>query len=805
MPRSSRPVRRSAPAPPPKPRPAPAPPERRFLVSELLSERQRGELWSLTLLCLAILLGLSLTSPSLLGERAAAWFPSGNLAGWVGLWVAAALRYVFGGAAHVAPLVPLAWAVAYAVRPEPSLALRWTALIGSVMVLLSSLSFTIVASEGGWVDPGLAGRVVGGGLSLALGRIMASLLVLFLFAAACVVTVGWNPVQAGARQGRSAMRGVPCALRGMSSALRGLRRSGRARADAAVAGRDWAEVTALPEPRTVTPQGAFSAAVPPPSQARHTATRPPRLRAAETISRDDAPVGEGPMGEPALPPATLLQDAPERDATRSASELRELGDVLVDKLDTFKVVGKLVGMTAGPVVTQFEFVPAAGIKVSRIANLEADLALALHAPCVRIVAPIPGKGAVGIEVPNPSPEMVFLREIVETPGFHSSKALLPLALGKDIAGNPYVVDLARMPHLLIAGATGAGKSVCINTIVASLVYRHTPETLRLLMVDPKMVELIMYNDLPHLRHPVVTDNNDAAGALKWAVIEMERRYKLLSVNSVRNLQDFNRRLDSGTELRTADPQGPEGDPDRHRYTGGALPYIVVIIDEFADLMMTAQGDVEKPLALLAQKARAIGIHLILATQRPSVNVITGLIKANFPSRIAFRVSSKVDSRTILDQNGAESLLGNGDMLLLPPGQSEPVRIQGAYLSTEDTESFMDWFREQARLGKESGTSPQRPPEEDILSAVRASEGAEEGGAVEGAEGLDPLFRDAGLLCLHHQGGSTSLLQRRMKIGYGRAARVIDQLEQMGVLGPADGSKPRQVMMDMIRFDQAFPE
>ncbi|HET7322618.1 MAG TPA: DNA translocase FtsK, partial [Longimicrobiaceae bacterium] len=320
------------------------------------------------------------------------------------------------------------------------------------------------------------------------------------------------------------------------------------------------------------------------------------------------------------------------------------------------------------------------------------------------------------------------------------------------------------------------------------------------------------NDLPHLRHPVVTDNQDAAGVLKWAVLEMERRYALLSANNVRNLGDFNRRLESGQTIRTPEAQGEEGDPDRWIYKGGPLPYIVVIVDELADLMMTAQGDVEKPLALLAQKARAIGIHLILATQRPSVNVITGLIKANFPSRIAFRVASKVDSRTILDQNGADSLLGNGDMLFLPPGTSDPLRIQGAYISTEETERLMEWYRDQARSRREEalaqGLDPEeRVDEDDILEMVRAAEGdADEMDAdQDGLADRDKLFREAAELCIQHQGGSTSLLQRRLRIGYGRAARIIDQLHHAGVLGPPDGSKPRDVLVDFIQLEQLFPD
>jgi S-DNA-T family DNA segregation ATPase FtsK/SpoIIIE len=535
-----------------------------------------------------------------------------------------------------------------------------------------------------------------------------------------------------------------------------------------------------------------------------------RGKAAPAESHDDQLSDGGDPTSTDLPSTDMLTPAPPRDDAKSRADLEKLGQVVIEKLATFKIDGRVVGMTTGPVVTQFEVEPAPGVKVARIASLDADLALALRAPSVRIVAPIPGKGAVGVEVPNPTPEMVYFREVIDAPQFRSSKAALPLALGKDISGKPLVADLARMPHLLIAGATGSGKSVCVNTIITSLIFRHTPQSLRFLMVDPKMVELSMYNDLPHLRHPVVTDNTDAAAVLKWAVIEMERRYQLLSANGVRNLSDFNAKVDSGQLMRSPEPDGDEGDPDRWQYRGGRLPYIVVIIDELADLMMTVQGEVEKPLALLAQKARAIGIHLILATQRPSVNVITGLIKANFPSRIAFRVSSKVDSRTILDQNGADSLLGNGDMLLMPPATNDPVRVQGAYLSTEDTERLMAWYREQRRLRDEAveaqGMDASAPREEDILEVVRAHEG--EGDELEAGDDpadRDKLFREAAMLCIQHQGGSTSLLQRRLRIGYGRAARVIDQLHAAGVLGPPDGSKPRDVLVDIIGLDQLAPE
>jgi S-DNA-T family DNA segregation ATPase FtsK/SpoIIIE len=317
-----------------------------------------------------------------------------------------------------------------------------------------------------------------------------------------------------------------------------------------------------------------------------------------------------------------------------------------------------------------------------------------------------------------------------------------------------------------------------------------------------MVELSMYGDIPHLRHPVVTDPHDAATVLKWAVLEMERRYQLLSVNGVRSLGEFNQRIRDGVTLRRFDAVGPDGDPDRWIYADGPLPYIVVVVDELADLMMTVQGEIEKPLAQLAQKARAIGIHLIVATQRPSVNVITGLIKANFPTRIAFRVASKTDSRTILDQNGAEALLGNGDMLFLPPGASEPVRIQGAFISTEDTDSLLGWYRKQTAARAEEGSAAPARDEPDILEELRLLEGVDDGeGGVEEIRGdWDDLFRAAAEICVQHNQGSTSLLQRRLKIGYGRAARIIDQLHDAGVLGPPDGSRPREVLVSFSELD-----
>ena len=781
----------------------------RKATSSVAGDRLERELWALALLALSVLLILSLVPPAWMGTTGARLFPTGNVVGVAGRFVAEAAWSVFGVLGFLLPLFPAVWAAFVLERFERSVAIRLTALFAGVVLLVPTAWYAMTWPLGS--VPEGTGR-----LAVSLGRpviqvfgwLGAALLLTFLFAAVCVVTVGWNPLRTMAGGGAAVWGGT---RRGISGAIARIPRPslGRSSPLASAPDRDaeeeavdeWEDLPTIAEP------------------ADEDATLPvekvPRRAKKASVAREvktevvGADTGSPEMAD--VPSAALLTSPPPRDELQNRRALDGLGQVLIDKLLTFKIAGEIVGMTTGPVVTQFEVSPAPGIKVARIANLDADLALALKAPSVRIVAPIPGKGAVGVEVPNPEPEMVYFREVLESPAFRNSKAQLPLALGKDIAGRPYVADLSRMPHLLIAGATGSGKSVCINTIITSLVYRHSPRTLRLLMVDPKMVELSMYNDLPHLRHPVVTDNNDAAGVLKWAVLEMERRYALLSANNVRNLQDFNQRAESGQVMRSPDPEGEEGDPDRWIYRAGVLPYIVVIIDELADLMMTVQGEVEKPLAMLAQKARAIGIHLILATQRPSVNVITGLIKANFPSRIAFRVSSKVDSRTILDQNGADSLLGNGDMLFLPPGQSDPLRIQGAFLSTEETERLTEWYRDEARRRREEalaqGADPvQSAREGNILDEVRANDpelaGLQEDDAL---ADRDKLFREAAELCIQHQGGSTSLLQRRLRIGYGRAARIIDQLHHAGVLGPPDGSKPREVMLDLIQLEQVFPD
>ena len=471
-----------------------------------------------------------------------------------------------------------------------------------------------------------------------------------------------------------------------------------------------------------------------------------------------------------LPNLKLLEDPPPGDGKIDRETLFKGAQVLEQSLSNFNVEGKVAQVNPGPVITTYEVVPPPGVKVSKIVGLSDDLALVMKAQSIRIQAPIPGKAAVGIEVPNPEPYTVFLKEILESRAFEQSDSKLMLALGKTSSGDPYCADLAKMPHLLIAGATGAGKSGCINALISSILFRCTPEEVRFIMVDPKMLELSIYNDIPHLLAPVVTDPKMASGALKWAVSEMENRYRTMAQFTARNITDFNAKM---ARLRQEAPTEEDRDeiPD-------ALPYIVVVIDELADLMMTAPKDIENSLARLAQMARAVGIHLIIATQRPSVNVITGTIKANFPTRIAFRVASKVDSRTIIDANGGEKLLGRGDMLFLPPGLPEPIRLHGAWIDTEETEELVAWVRDQ---GVELDGVEFEGENSDLSVADNDR---------------DARFDEALRLIVIHQQGSASLLQRRMKVGYSRAARLVDELEAAGIVGPPNGSsKGREVLVD----------
>lgn len=495
---------------------------------------------------------------------------------------------------------------------------------------------------------------------------------------------------------------------------------------------------------------------------------------------DPMPVpAEASAGQYFLPPLSLLDTYETETSKPDWKKLEQNALVLEEKLGDFGVQGKVVGINPGPVITMFEYAPAPGIKISRIVGLADDLSMALKAISIRVVAPIPGKAAIGIEVPNAKRELVSIKTVLESEIFSASPPPLTIALGKDINGQPTVANLGKMPHLLIAGATGTGKSVCINTVLSSLLYRNTPEDLRLLLIDPKRIELSSFEGIPQLIHPVVTDAKMATRALRWAVEEMELRYKLLADKNVRNIESYNR------ALSREKPQKPkpveEGAPETEAESElqhHKLPYIVIIIDELADLMMVASREVEESITRLAQMARAAGIHLILATQRPSVDVLTGIIKANIPTRISFQVSSRIDSRTILDGSGAEALLGSGDMLFLPPGTAKLQRIHGAFISDTEVLRLTEHWKAQKLL--EDPIKERVDFKEDAASEVSEEE-------------LDEKYDEAVQIVMETRQASISMLQRRLRVGYNRAARMIEVMEHQGIVTASDGIRPREVL------------
>lgn len=484
-----------------------------------------------------------------------------------------------------------------------------------------------------------------------------------------------------------------------------------------------------------------------------------------------------------FPPVSKLRKGEGSGNKDSARQLRETALHLQQTLQTFGVKVTVTDISQGPSVTRYELQPEQGVKVSKIVNLADDIKLNLAATDIRIEAPIPGKAAVGIEVPNKENTMVAFRDLVESKEFKEFSSNLAFAVGKDIAGKVIVADIAKMPHLLIAGSTGSGKSVCINTIIMSILYKAHPDEVKMIMIDPKVVELSVYNEIPHLMIPVVTDPKKAAAALRWGVAEMEERYKKFADLNVRDLKGYNKKVEEMTDNNGAKLLEK-------------LPQVVIIVDELADLMMVAPGEVEESICRLAQLARAAGIHLIIATQRPSVDVITGLIKANMPSRVAFAVSSGVDSRTILDMNGAEKLLGKGDMLFYPQGLSKPSRVQGAFISDKEVSEIVDFLKEQCIADEDSVNEV-----EEKIANISTSAGGISGGGVE----LDAYFADAGKFIIDKDKASIGMLQRVFKVGFNRAARIMDQLADCGVVGEEEGTKPRKVLMSMEEFENLLEE
>ena len=480
-----------------------------------------------------------------------------------------------------------------------------------------------------------------------------------------------------------------------------------------------------------------------------------------------------------FPPISLLAPVKAEDTRSINSELESTGNRLVEVLSSFGVEAKIINISRGPAVTRYELKPSAGVKISKITNLSDDIALNLASSGIRIEAPIPNKSAVGIEVPNKSTSVVNVREIIDSPAFENSKSKLTIALGKDIAGSITVTDISKMPHGLIAGATGSGKSVCINSIIISLLYNATPEEVKLLLIDPKVVELGIYNGIPHLLVPVVTDPRKAAGSLGWAVQEMEHRYKLFAENDVRSIDGYNELAEMREDL-------------------AKMPRIVIIIDELADLMMTAPGDVESSIMRITQKARAAGIHLIVATQRPSVDVVTGLIKANIPTRVAFAVSSQIDSRTILDVGGAEKLMGRGDMLFCPYGANKPLRIQGCYVSDSEVEAVVGFIKK----SQKSDYSEEVAMEIERLAVEsKNAKGGNKQEDSDNGDDSDPELNRAIEVVVEAGHASTSLLQKRLKLGYARASRIIDQMEARGIVEGYKGSKPRNVLISRDQLNE----
>jgi S-DNA-T family DNA segregation ATPase FtsK/SpoIIIE len=714
-------------------------------------------------------------------------------AGVVPLYVRAWEHTLFGAQAWVAPaLLALAALVLLAVE-RPRMTRR---LLGLLLLLASWLALAHVAVPVGneWEGAlagqggGLVGAVqawawrrLGGEAGLFVGALLVAGLGIFLMSRwsvlAALEALARGTLLAGVFAGRAVARAARGARRAASAAwvaavgfAVGIRERLRERAERP---QEPEEVPAPPfvlQSPSVEPQAQVAEEPPEPARPRR---RPPRVQ-QEPLPLD-LPASQAP-GSWRLPPISLLEPAPPARG-RTRLDPQEVARSLEATLTSFGVEARCVGWEQGPVVTRYELQPAPGVKVQRITSLANDIALALAASSVRIEAPIPGKSAVGIELPNEKAALVTLREILESPAFQRPDPLL-VALGKDIAGYPVVANLVEMPHLLIAGATGSGKSVALNTLVCSVLMRATPEAVRFLMIDPKRVELSHYEDVPHLLVPVVKNPKEAAAKLRKVIQGMERRYELFAHATVRNVQAFNALPPEERQRAVGAVAGDKlgENPD------GSLPYVVIVVDELADLMMVAPAEFEDSIVRLAQMARATGIHLVVATQRPSVDVITGLIKANIPSRIAFATSSMVDSRTILDAPGAEKLLGRGDMLYLPIGASRPTRVQGAYVSDAEIGRIVDFWKDQGRPTYDATLLQAQP--------------AEEGEADE-----DELLGQAARIVVQAGYGSVSLLQRKMKIGYVRAARLVDQLEAKGIVGPPQGSNPREVLVSLEELDR----
>jgi len=702
-----------------------------------------------------------------------------NLGGLAGAYIADVLIMLFGYAAFVLPVIlgAVAWIALFGLGEEDELgpALRLVGIVGFLIAATGLLHLRLYAGDVNQAG-GVIGKLVGQSLSNGFGSLGANLFLIVLVLVSITLATGLSWFWVMEKIGAGVMA-LPEVLRRKTQQAEEWKRTRDLREEREEVRKTDAVKQARREPVRIEPPAA------------------PVVEKSERAKREtQIPLFQGTGSTPdGLPPLALLDDPKPQTKGYSEETLETLSRQIEFKLKDFRIDAQVVGAYPGPVITRFEMEPAPGVKVSQISSLDKDIARGLSVKSVRVVDVIPGKSVIGLEIPNTGREMIYLSELLRSKEYDKSASPLTLALGKDIAGRPTVADLARMPHLLVAGTTGSGKSVAVNAMVLSLLYKASPKDLRMLMIDPKMLELSVYQDIPHLLAPVVTDMKEAANGLRWCVAEMERRYKLMSTVGVRNLAGFNKKVrdaqDAGQPLMDPlfKPNPALGEAPRPLEP---LPFIVIFIDEFADMMMIVGKKVEELIARLAQKARAAGIHLILATQRPSVDVITGLIKANIPTRIAFQVSSKIDSRTILDQSGAETLLGHGDMLYLPPGTAMPERIHGAFVSDEEVHRVVEHLKASGRADYIEGVLDEVQTMGDGV-VVGATGLPETGGS--GGDESDPLYDEAVRIVTETRRASISGVQRRLKIGYNRAARLIESMEAAGVVTPPEHNGDRSVL------------
>ncbi|MCK8602643.1 DNA translocase FtsK [Desulfoferrobacter suflitae] len=734
-------------------------------------DQKKHEIWAVCVAIPTLLVFFSLlsfhSSDLTLFNASSTEQPSANWIGFPGANLAWILYFLLGIGAYGIPLAGF-WVSWLLFRGQATINYGRLQLLGAVLLLLSGVSLLSIhypvvhifgqeIRSGGWIGLLIAATMVTrlhevGAHVLLVGVFLISLLLATPFSLQATLSWTAKVLQNGRRSFTQWVQQL-------------LRRSALRQAEA--------PPVSSPTLKRITHVQAESSAAEP--------VQEPILPIMPSVRMVEKGAALSPQtnhpGQYALPSLDILDNYQIESHKPNWKKLEENSAILEQKLADFGVQGKVTGICPGPVITMYEYTPAPGIKISRIVGLSDDLSMALKAISIRVVAPIPGKAAIGIEIPNQRRELVSIRAVLESEVFCASTAPLTMALGQDTTGQPVAANLAKMPHLLIAGATGTGKSVGINTILSSLLYRNTPDDVRLLLIDPKRIELNSYEGIPHLIHPVVTDAKLATKALRWAVQEMELRYKLLADKNVRNIESYNKVFakEIGKAVRENHAAGDEGSGLAHHH----LPYTVIVIDELADLMMVASREVEESIIRLAQMARAAGIHLILATQRPSVDVLTGIIKANIPTRISFQVSSRIDSRTILDNSGAESLLGSGDMLFLPPGTAKLQRIHGAFVSEAEVQRLTQFWRMQ-QIREDPLRDRVNFQEESSLDELSE-------------EDLDEKYDEAVQLVLETRQASISMLQRRLRVGYNRAARMIEVMEQQGIVGPSDGVKPREVL------------